>query len=450
MLRPAEGRAARMIRGRPGTRSAFCALVALALVLRLLYLDATPGYALRHDARDYERHAQSIAVGEGYSHHVAYGRPTAFRPPGYPYFLAGVYRVAGVERAPLARRLHVARIAQAFVGAAIVALIGVLATMLWGRRTGLVATALGAVYVPLILVGGAVMSEPLFAVAMLAALVAALVHRRSPHRYRYAVLTGVLAGLAVLTRANAVILLLPLALALWDGRPRLAWPSLGPPIALVIAAVLTVMPWTIRNATALHAFVPVSTQLGSSLAGTYNDTARTDPENPGAWRSIKHVPQYAALWRQVRVMPEAELDRRLRAASLRYISAHPLYVAEVGFWNTARMLDLDGRRRWRATAATISVERRWADAGVRCFWAFALLALAGAATAGARRAPLLVWAFPVVLLLSVVFLAVETPRYRTALDPFVVLLAAVALASALRRCADAAAGARRRRRAVRT
>jgi hypothetical protein len=114
------------------------------------------------------------------------------------------------------------------------------------------------------------------------------------------------------------------------------------------------------------------------------------------------------------------------------------------------MLDLDGRRRWRATAATISVERRWADAGVRCFWAFALLALAGAATAGARRAPLLVWAFPVVLLLSVVFLAVETPRYRTALDPFVVLLAAVALASALRRCADAAAGARRRRRAVRT
>jgi 4-amino-4-deoxy-L-arabinose transferase-like glycosyltransferase len=411
---------------------AFGVLVALALVLRLLYVDATPGYQLRHDARDYELHAQSIAVGQGYSRHVAYGRPTAFRPPGYPYFLAGVYRVAGVERAPQARRVHVARIAQAFVGTAIVALIGLLAMGLWGRSTGLVATALGAVYVPLILVGGAVMSEPLFAVAMLAAVLAALAHRRSARRYRYAALTGVLAGLAILTRANAVILLVPLAFAVWDGRPRRAWPSLGPPVALVAAAVVTVMPWSIRNTTQLHAFVPLSTQLGSSLAGTYNDQARTDPENPGAWRSVKHVPQYAALWREVRTTPEAVLDKRLRAASMRYIADHPFYVAEVGYWNTLRMLDLDGKRRWRATAATITVEARWADAGVWCFWVFALLAVAGIATNAARRAPPFVWAVPALLFLSVVFLAVETPRYRTPLDPFVVLLAAVALTTAFR------------------
>ena len=29
---------------------------ALALVLRLLYVDATPGYVLRHDAIDYSLH----------------------------------------------------------------------------------------------------------------------------------------------------------------------------------------------------------------------------------------------------------------------------------------------------------------------------------------------------------------------------------------------------------
>jgi 4-amino-4-deoxy-L-arabinose transferase-like glycosyltransferase len=417
----------RLSRRRLWTGAAFAALVALALVLRLLYVDATPGYQLRHDARDYELHAQSLAVGEGYSRHVAYGRPTAFRPPGYPYFLAGVYRVAGVQRAAQAQRVHTARIAQAYVGTALVALIGVLALLLWGPLTGLVATALGAVYVPLITVGGAVMSEPLFDVAMLAALVAALAHRRSAHRYRYAVLTGVLAGLAILTRANAVVLLAPLAFAVWDGRPRRAWPSLGPPLVLVAAAVLTVTPWTIRNANQLHAFVPISTQLGSSLGGTYNDTARTDPVNPGAWRSIKHVPQFAPLWRQVRTTPEPVLDKRLRAASRRYIVAHPFYVAEVGFWNTLRMLDLDGERRWRATAATITVERRWADRGVRCFWLFALLALAGIATRAARRAPPFLWAVPALLFASVVFLAVETPRYRTPLDPFVVILAAVAL-----------------------
>jgi 4-amino-4-deoxy-L-arabinose transferase-like glycosyltransferase len=421
---------------RLATGAAFGALLALALVLRLLYLDATPDYQLRHDARDYELHAQSIAVGEGYSRHVAYGRPTAFRPPGYPYFLAGVYRLAGVERADVARRVHAARVAQVLVGTGVVALIGALGTQLWGRRTGLVATALGAVYVPLITLGGAVMSEPLFVVVMLGAVVAAFAYRRSRHRYRYAMLTGVLAGLAILTRANALILLAPLAVAVWDGRPRWTRRSLGPPAALLAAAVVTVAPWTIRNARALHAFVPVSTQLGSSLAGTYNDAARTDPVNPGAWRSIKHVPEYAPLWRQVRTTPEPVLENRLRSAALRFVSDHPFYVAEVGFWNTARMLDLDGRRRWRATAATISIEHRWADAGVVCFWAFAALALAGAATARARRAPALLWAVPALLYLSVVLLAVETPRYRAAIDPFVVLLAAVALTAAHRRHTD--------------
>jgi 4-amino-4-deoxy-L-arabinose transferase-like glycosyltransferase len=419
-------------RGRLVVGTAFGALVVLALVLRLLYVDATPGYQLRHDARDYELHAQSLAVGEGYSRHVAYGRPTAFRPPGYPYFLAGVYRVAGVERAAQPRRIHAARVAQAFVGTVVVALIGVLGALLWGPVTGLVATALAAVYVPLILVGGAVMSEPLFAVAMLAALVVAVLHRRSTHRYCYAVLTGVLAGLAILTRANAIVMLAPLAFAVWDRRPRTAWRSLGPPAALLAAALATLAPWTIRNAEVLHAFVPVSTQLGSSLAGTYNDAARTDKANPGAWRAIKHVPEYAGLWREVRTTPEPVLERRLRRTALEYISDHPLYVAEVGFWNTLRMLDLDGSRRWRATAATITVERRWADRGVLCFWVFGALAIAGAATARARRAPAWLWAVPLLLFLSVVFLAVETPRYRTALDPFVVLLAAVALTPAIR------------------
>ena len=41
--------------------------------------------------------------------------------------------------------------------------------------------------------------------------------------------------------------------------------------------------------------------------------------------------------------------------------------------------------------------------------------------------PLWVWAMPVLMFLSVVFLVVETPRYRTPIDPFLVLLAAAAV-----------------------
>ena len=45
---------------------------------------------------------------------------------------------------------------------------------------------------------------------------------------------------------------------------------------LCVAAALTVAPWTIRNYDTFHAFVPVSTQFGSALAGTYNSEAKAD------------------------------------------------------------------------------------------------------------------------------------------------------------------------------
>jgi 4-amino-4-deoxy-L-arabinose transferase-like glycosyltransferase len=194
-------------------------LVAAALVLRIAYVNDTPGYGLRHDAVDYDVHARSIAQGEGFSKTLAHGRPTAFRPPGYPYFLGAVYHVFKADRKPVKERVHVARIAQAFVGAALVALVGVIAAQLWGTIAALVALGLGAIYLPLILVGGAVMSEPLFDVFMLASLAAVLAYRRSSHRYAWALAAGVLGGLAALTRAQALILLIPLAIAVWDGRP---------------------------------------------------------------------------------------------------------------------------------------------------------------------------------------------------------------------------------------
>ena len=96
------------------------------------------------------------------------------------------------------------------------------------------------------------------------------------------------------------------------------------------------------------------------------------------------------------------------------------------------MLDLGSLRRSRSTAATITIDHYWADRGLLCFWIFAALALAGAFTAMARRAPWYVWAFPVLSFLSVVFLVVETPRYRTPIDPFLVLLATAAVVTGAR------------------
>jgi hypothetical protein len=265
------------------------------------------------------------------------------------------------------------------------------------------------------------MSEPLFVLCLLGA-IAALLHRRT---YPWVVVAGVLMGLAILGRANAIILLAPLALAVFR-----RW-SFGKPVVLCVAAALTVAPWTIRNYDTFHAFVPVSTQFGSALAGTYNSEAKADKVNPASWRTLKRVDDYRPIFNQVRTTPEPELEKQLREASIEFIKAHPGYVATVAYWTTRRMLDLAGIEWSIHTAATISATRGWAIAGVICFWIFALLALFGAFTRQARAAPWWLWAVPVLMYLSVVFLVVETPRYRLAIDPFIVLLAALTVSRAV-------------------
>ena len=412
-------------------------ILLLALLLRVGYVAVTPDYALVHDAVDYDRAAKSIAQGNGYPYSRVKGRETAFRPPSYPFLLAGVYTVTGVAHAKVEDRVRAARILGIVISTLIVGLIGVVAAQLWGRRVALAAMGLAAFYIPLIVVGGSVMSEPLFAALLLGALAAAIQHRRS-HRWRWVLLAGVLAGLTILTRANALVLLLPLGLAVWTGRPRFSPRALAVPAALVVLALLTVSPWTIRNAVVFDRFIPVSTQLGSALAGTYNDQARTDKENPASWRSIGHLPEYRALYARLSEIPEPEVEDILTERSKAYIREHPTYVAKVALWTTLRTFELGGLDWSRHTASTISVTPRWANAGVICFWIFALLALAGAITRAARRTPLFVWMIPALLYLSVVFLVVETPRYRTGIDPFIVMLAALALQPALRAVADRA------------
>jgi hypothetical protein len=133
------------------------------------------------------------------------------------------------------------------------------------------------------------------------------------------------------------------------------------------------------------------------------------------------------------VISEADLERKLRAASLDFIEAHPGYVLKVMWWDTRRAVDLASWKWSLHTASTISVSPGWAGAGVVCFWIFALLALAGACTAAARRTPWWVWAMPALVYLGVVAMVFETPRYRTGIDPFVVMLAALAVVAVARR-----------------
>jgi 4-amino-4-deoxy-L-arabinose transferase-like glycosyltransferase len=405
------------------------AILLVALVARLVVVSASEDFRPRGDATDYKRHAQSIADGTGYppSDIAGEGGPSAFRPPLYPYFLAGAYELTGGGPTE-------ARYAQAGVGAATVALVAVVAWQLWGVAVALTAAGLAALYPPLLLVDTSLLSETLFLPLVLGALAAVLWARRSEHRVRWALLAGALTGLATLTRGNAPVLLLPLAIGLWGERPRLSRAALGPPLAMLAAFALAVAPWTLRNWVVMDAFVPVSTLAGYTLAGTYNDAARMASEFPAAWRpTVPEDSSYARLLARPD-LNEVELERELRAEVLEYVRDHPGYVAEVGFWNTVRLLQLDGREYARIGTTEAGFSTRFADAATYSWWAVLVLSLAGVFTVAARRAPVFVWLVPLVLA-SVVFVAAPI-RMRAPLEAFFVMLAALALITARERLVE--------------
>jgi 4-amino-4-deoxy-L-arabinose transferase-like glycosyltransferase len=399
-------------------------LLAVAFAARLGVVLYTPGYHLQSDPLAYDRRARAIALTGHYPYYRLHGRrlQDAVWPPGYPYFLAGVYRLTGQSLAParpgaVLARWKVARIVQALIGALTAGLIGLVGRQLWGRRVGLLALAIASVYLPLALVSVTLMTEATFVPLALGALACVLAARSAPRPTRWIVAAGVLVGLAALTRDDGVVLLVPLALGTWH-RPRRLASALRGPLVLIAVAALTVAPWTVRNALELHAFIPITDHLGKTLAGTYNDTSRHFAPRPATWLQPDRDPR---LRRITRAYPtEVGRDGAYARAAVRYMAANPAYVAEAFTVHSLRMLGLDKFRWVRGYDGPIS------DLSVYWFWPIGLLALAGACTRAARAAPRWVWLIPL-LLWAAGALVQEELRFRAPIDPFFVLGAALAL-----------------------
>jgi 4-amino-4-deoxy-L-arabinose transferase-like glycosyltransferase len=212
----------------------------------------------------YNETARRVAAGLGYT--SVDGTPTALFPPGYPTTLALLYRLAGANVA----------VAQAFnlvLSAGIVLLTYAVGRMTVGRRVALIAAALWAVFPSQILWNSLVMSELWFTLTCLAALAFTLQAERTKSpvsRFGLAAAAGGAAGLALLTRGQAIALCFVIVgWLLLHRRGRQRWLA-G---VFLLATVATVTPWTIRNARQLDAFVPISTTVGWNAAIGHSEYA---------------------------------------------------------------------------------------------------------------------------------------------------------------------------------
>lgn len=258
------------------------------------------------DEHDYDRLARNIVEGRGYVD--LEGRPTAYRPPGWPLVLAGVY---GVWKHPLA-----ARFANATFHGLTAWLLAILAARILPE---------GRIFAPLLVLLyplGAYTAATLYAqtlgTLLLVAMLLLLDNGRS--RVAAAAAAGVLLGALILT-IPAFLLLLPLLLAgVLSVNRRAPSAALGRGAVLLVCAAAVVLPWSIRNTRQMGRFVPVATNSGVNLL-----LGNSEHTRPNAGVNVD-IARYRA---QVLGLDEAAADRQLQRFAVDWMVRHPARAARL-------------------------------------------------------------------------------------------------------------------------
>lgn len=415
---PPRPRAARL---RVGIRRhrALLAILALAAVARAAVLLATPNHVPFGDAADYDRLALSLSyLGDyGTTGWAVPGGPTAFRGPAYPYLLSWAYDLTGL-------RYVAARGLGAALGVVSVALVWAIADRVWGRRVAVVAGAICALLPALVWLPGGLVAENLFVPLVLGAVLAAVLHRERP-RLATAIAVGVLCGLAALTRSNGLIVFVPLLIGLWTAGRRIQHPA-----AALLALVVVLAPWAVRNLGEFDRLTPLGTSSGYTLAGAWNpESARGGPAFAFS-REPPTIPAWGDLFTPAR-FDESQLEQRLRTRALRYGRDHPGFVVRATGAHVLRQFLVGPGQAQQADLSArelgIPDGSRWP---LRPALLLTVLLAALAAVLVLRRlvrpGPWWLWLVPLAMLASTAPI-VGGPRYRIPLDPFLALAAAVAV-----------------------
>ncbi|MEO5988796.1 MAG: glycosyltransferase family 39 protein [Candidatus Eisenbacteria bacterium] len=267
-------------------------MVAFALRAAYTWLAMGPGAIPSSDAVSYDNVAWNLARGLGFMLEGASGRyPTAFVPPVLPYAVSLLYRAVG-------HQFFAALLLQCAFGALVPLLVRALGDSLFGGHVGRTAGWLAAVHPLLVFFSAYLLTETLFCLTLLLALLVTAEWVKTPRRAR-ALGAGLLWGLAALTRPTA--LPLPVLVALWSwwplglivgGRERARQLSL-----LALGVVLAVGPWTARNAVEFQAVIPVTTGGGRSFLDANNPIVWDDPRLQGGATSVYGIEPYASHFR---------------------------------------------------------------------------------------------------------------------------------------------------------
>jgi 4-amino-4-deoxy-L-arabinose transferase-like glycosyltransferase len=305
-------------------RAAWAAVWIAATIARLVFAGAVVGFDTPPKADEADYHAIAVSLGHRDGFAGDDGRATARRPPAYPAFLSALYAVTGDSP-------RAGRVAQVILGVAVVALTGALARRYFDDTTALVTAALAAVNPFLIFISGYLLTENLYLVLLLTALVVARDPRELVREKNRAMAVGLLLGLATLARPSGLpmfewMLAAVLLLAGVPWRVRVVHATIA-----ALAFTLVVLPWYARNHAVVGGWV-LTTHGGITFLQGNNDKVASVPQWRGGAAPLQVLPRFDGLSR----LDELSRDRLAWQLGKDYLRANPGDVPRLVFWKMVR------------------------------------------------------------------------------------------------------------------
>ena len=361
--------------------------------------------------------------------------PSAHVGPLYPAVLASFYQLVG-HRPDWVPYLHVTF----DIGtSSCVYLVG---TRLFGSWTGAIAASAMFLYPAYWTYDLRIRSESLLTFLISAWLWATIVSIES-RRLRHFAITGILAGLTLLCKPVAMLLGIGIAALAYGGSETIGIKTRCATVYL-LACLLIVMPWTIRNYLTFEVVMPVSAGVGAGL------WMGSDPVSRGSWPMSDETE--LQIWETAGITPlphayamyEVPTDRLLREKGWARIKEAP-----VGYlWLTlTRMFDfwignsyylVNSDQGFISGFSRDVADRGWLVAGYSAgkrlllIPGLVLLTIWSAWFHRTRRQELLpLYLFPIGLMAGYVLFTVEAGRYALPVLPCLMVLSVAVLAQLL-------------------
>ncbi|HTZ99641.1 MAG TPA: glycosyltransferase family 39 protein [Candidatus Aquilonibacter sp.] len=353
-----------------GRSKIFLLLVLAGLALRIGFVVAAGGSQITFhsggsDAPAYVLLARNLLDHAGYTYAH---QPTAFRPPGYPLVLAAFMELFG------GRYIFAVRLLQLALGIFTIALCAAAAGRLAGRCAA-EATFVFGLFLPTLIFPTAQLLTECLSAFLTAVFLRFLVIQCDEWDLRSAWGLGLSAGFGALVRSNAAFC-----------APLAGWAVLQNPkrrfarLAIVLLAPLVVVtPWLVRNESVFHGRVLFSTQDGTAaVMGVVAPQGRTQPDEVRTFHAAMPWwvgPLETNSSARLRLPQEDDLNRRAKAMVpelWRQEGWHaiPLLLRKTAdFWlSTDQLVD---------TAAFPVRERMIRVGGVVAYWVVLVLGVCG-------------------------------------------------------------------------